>query len=148
MKQPGQVEDNNFAGLARRQFVNMWRHVIADKGVYSRLTWPQRRKRGDLWECNYLANTLHHCECTRPFLKPQELSSYNDDVMKCKHFARYSPFVRGIHRSPVNSPHKGQWRGALMFSLICACINGWETNHEDGDLRRPRAHYYIIVMFT
>ena len=31
---------------------------------------------------------------------------------------RYWPFVRGIHRSPVNSPHKGQWRGALMFSLI------------------------------
>ena len=26
----------------------------------------------------------------------------------------------GVHRSPVNSPHKGQWRGALMFSLICA----------------------------
>ena len=32
-----------------------------------------------------------------------------------KHFPRYWPFVRGIHRSPVNSPHKGQWRGALMF---------------------------------
>ena len=37
-----------------------------------------------------------------------------------EHFPRYWPFVRGIHRSPVNSPHKGQWRGALMFSLICA----------------------------
>ena len=43
-----------------------------------------------------------------------------DDVIKWKHFPRYWPFVRGIHRSPVNSPHKGQWRGALMFSLICA----------------------------
>ena len=32
--------------------------------------------------------------------------------------------VRGIHRSPVNSLHKGQWRGALMFSLTCAWING------------------------
>ena len=30
----------------------------------------------------------------------------------------YWPFVRGIHRSPVNSPYKGQWHGALMFSLI------------------------------
>ena len=29
-------------------------------------------------------------------------------------------FVRGIHRLPVNSPHKGQSRGALMFSLICS----------------------------
>ena len=46
--------------------------------------------------------------------------SVHDDVMKWKHFPRYWPFVRGIHRSPVNSLHKGQWRGALMFSLICA----------------------------
>ena len=40
----------------------------------------------------------------------------HDDVIKWEHFPRYWPFVRGIHRSPVNSPHKGQWRGALMFS--------------------------------
>ena len=39
------------------------------------------------------------------------------DVIKWKHFQRYWPFVRGIHRSPVNSPHKGQWHGALMFFL-------------------------------
>ena len=32
-----------------------------------------------------------------------------------KHFPRYWPFVRGIRRSPVNSPHKGQWRGTQMF---------------------------------
>ena len=42
------------------------------------------------------------------------------DVIKWKHFPRYWPFVRGIHRWPVNSPHKGKWCGALMFSLICA----------------------------
>ena len=44
---------------------------------------------------------------------------YHDDVIKWKHFPHYWPFVRGIHWSPVNSPHKDQWRGALMFSLIC-----------------------------
>ena len=49
----------------------------------------------------------------------------HDDVIKWKHFPRNWPFVRGIHRSPVNSPHKGQWRGALMFSLICVWINDW-----------------------
>ena len=27
-----------------------------------------------------------------------------------------------FRRSPVNSPYKGQWRGALMFSFICAWI--------------------------
>ena len=53
---------------------------------------------------------------------------------------------QGIHWSPVNSPHKGQWRGALMFSLICTWINGWVNNHEAGDLRCQRAHYDIIVM--
>ena len=43
----------------------------------------------------------------------------HDDVIKLKHSPRYWPFVRGIHRSPVNFPHKSQWRGALTFSLIC-----------------------------
>ena len=38
-----------------------------------------------------------------------------DDVIKWKYFPRYWPFVQGIHRPPVNSPYKGQWRGALMF---------------------------------
>ena len=35
-------------------------------------------------------------------------------------FSALLVFVRGIHRSPVNSPHTGQCRGALMFRLICA----------------------------
>ena len=61
-------------------------------------------------------------------------------------FPRYGPYVRGIHRSPVNSPHKGQWRGALMFKLICAWTNGWVNNRKAGDLRRYRAHYDVIVM--
>ena len=69
----------------------------------------------------------------------------HDDVIKWKHFPRYWPFVRGIHRSPVDSPHKGQWRGALMFSLICARINSWVNNVEAGDLRRHRGHYDVIV---
>ena len=70
----------------------------------------------------------------------------HDDVIKWKHFPRYWPFVRGIHRSPVNSPHKGQWRGALMFSLIYTRISGWVNNSDAGDLRRYRAHYGVTVM--
>ena len=42
---------------------------------------------------------------------------------------------------PVNSPHKGQWHGALMFSLICVWINGWVNNHEASD-------YDVIVMWS
>ena len=67
----------------------------------------------------------------------------HDDVSKWKHFPRYWPFVRGIHRSPMTSPHKGQWRGAW----ICARINVWTNNREAGYLRRHRAHYDSIVMF-
>ena len=70
----------------------------------------------------------------------------HDDVIKWKHFPRYWPFVRGIHRWPVNSPHKGQWCGALVFSLIYAWINGWENNREAGDSRCHRVHYEVIVM--
>ena len=61
-------------------------------------------------------------------------------------FPRYCPFVRGIHRSPVNSPHKGQWRGALMFSSICVWINGWANKREAGDLWCYRAHSDVTVM--
>ena len=70
----------------------------------------------------------------------------HDDVIKWKNFPRSWPFVRGIHRSPVNSPHKGQWRRALMFCLICSWINGSVNNRVAGDLRRHRAHYDVTVM--
>ena len=63
-----------------------------------------------------------------------------------KHFPRYWPLVWGIHRPPVNSPHKGQWRGSLVFSLICDWINSSVNNREAGDLRRHRDHYDVTVM--
>ena len=47
---------------------------------------------------------------------------------------------------PDEFPHKGQWRGALMFSLICVWINGWVNNPDAGDLRRYRTHYDVSVM--
>ena len=72
---------------------------------------------------------------------------FHDDVIKWIHFPRYWPFVRGIYRSPVKSPHNGQWRGDLIFSLGCAWINGWIKNREAGDLRRHRAHYDVILMY-
>ena len=49
---------------------------------------------------------------------------------------------------PGEFPHKGQWRGALMFSLICAWINDWVNNREAGDLRRNLAHYDVTVMIS
>ena len=81
-----------------------------------------------------------------PYVLRIETSSSYDDVIKWKHFPRYWPFVRGIHRSPVNSLHKGQWRGALIFSLIYAWTSGWVDNRDAGDWRCHGAHYDITVM--
>ena len=75
------------------------------------------------------------------------LWNLGDGVIKWKHSPRYWPFVRGIHWSAVYSHHKGQCRGALMFSLICAWISSWANNGGAGDLRRHRAHYDGIVMW-
>ena len=88
------------------------------------------------------------------------LASYHRMIWWCHQMESFSALLifnaGGIHRSPVTSPHRGRWHGALMFSLICAWINGWVNNREAGyswvnnreagDLRRHRAHYYVTVM--
>ena len=90
--------------------------------------------------CIYYAQQTHDIYQALPF-------SVHDDVIKWKHFPRYWPFVRGIHRSPVNSTHKGQWRGALMLPSICVWTNAWVNNRDAGDLRRYRVHYDGTVMW-
>ena len=55
-------------------------------------------------------------------------------------FSALLAICAGNSRAPVNSSHKGRWRGALMFSLICVWINDWVNNREAGDLRRHRGH--------
>ena len=60
----------------------------------------------------------------RSLTKIRAWISNHDDVIKWKHFPRYWPFVRGIHQSPVNSPHKGQWRGALVV-FFYPRLNKW-----------------------
>ena len=58
----------------------------------------------------------------------------HDDVTKWTHFPRYWPFMWGMNSPvPVNSPHRGQWRGTLMFSLFYAWINDWVNNREAGE---------------
>ena len=50
--------------------------------------------------------------------------------------------------SPVTGefPHKGQWRGALVFSLIFAWTNVLVNSRDAGDLRCNRAHYDVTIM--
>ena len=102
----------------------MWSHLWVQSQIW-RLT---------LW----LLCCMQHC------VIPEFMTGgFYDDVIKWKYFPRFCPFVRGIPRSPANSPHKGQWNGALMFSLICAWIDTWVNNGEAGDSRR---HWCVIVM--
>ena len=70
----------------------------------------------------------------------------HDDVIKWKPFPCYWSFVWGMYRSPVNSPHKDHWRGALMFSLICVWTDTWANSGDTGDLRPHHTHYDVIVM--
>ena len=69
-----------------------------------------------------------------------DLLAVNRTIPRWRHqmetFPPYWPFVRGIHWSPVDSPHTGQWRGALMFSLMQTWTNLWVNNRDADDLRR------------
>ena len=70
---------------------------------------------------------------------------YHDDVIKWKHFSHYWLFVRGIHQSLVNSPHKGHWRRVMIF-FIFTWTNVWVNNGDVGDLRHHHTHYNITVI--
>ena len=70
----------------------------------------------------------------------------NDDVIKWKHFLRCWSSVRGIHWWLVDSPHKGQWRRALMFSLMCTRTNGWANNRDVVNLIRQRVYCDVTVI--
>ena len=75
------------------------------------------------------------------------MSISHDYVIKWKHSSSaLLALCAGNSPVPVNSLHKGQWRGALMFSLIYAWINDWVNNREAGDLRRHRSHCDVNVM--
>ena len=77
-----------------------------------------------------------------------------DDVIKWKHFPRYWPFVRGIHRWLVTPPppphththtHKGQWRGALIFLWFETTSRSlWSHSNDFVSLYRALYHSLFI----
>ena len=83
---------------------------------------------------------LRHVQGLRPRHNP---ACFHDDVIKCQKIPRYWPFARGIHRSPVSSPHKARIYDVFFdLRLNKRLIN----NREAGDLRRPLGHYDVNVM--
>ena len=118
--------------------------VVSDPVMKDHLTWETSP-----WT-DWLA--LHASPCCYQVMivifKNSQKQNLYDGVSKWKHYPCYWLFVRGIHRSPADSPHKGQWRGALMVSLICAWTNGWANNRDVGDLRRHRPHCDVIKIWS
>ena len=130
--------------VTRPQWVKCHIHFILIILGKQSLVWYMQITFVFQWWQQIIQWCAHLCVCNKPILVRSKIN--DDDVNKWKHCPRYWPFVRGIHRSSVNSHHKGQWRGALMFSLICSWTKDWANNREAGDLRRHRAHYDVIVM--
>ena len=132
---------------------HFWKYMVNTKN-YRKKTGPVPvfypwlyNKSSRCYICNILTSFLIRCGrgWKPPFhthVHDQNLYQH-DDVIKWKDFPWYWPFVRGIHRSTVNSPYKGQWRGSLMFSLMCARTHDW-ANAED--LTRHQAHHDVTVM--
>ena len=85
----------------------------------------------------YYDNTIS-CQKSRALI--------HDDVIKRKHFQRNWPFVRGIHRWPLDSPHKKPVTRSFDIYFICAWTNSWTNNRDAGDLRRHRTHYDDTLM--
>ena len=82
------------------------------------------------------------------------MTSSNGNIIRvtgplCGEFTghRWLPLTKPVTQSfAVNSPHKSQWRRALIFSLIWAWANGWVNIRKAGDLRHHPAHYDVTVM--
>ena len=125
----------------RYYIYGIWPNKIFSLTCYTRAKLFQGIKQNEYYQ--YLIRDSH---CLKGGQAIMRHPFPHNDVINWTHFPHYWPLVRGIHRSSVNSPHKGQWRGALVFSLICARINGWVNNREADDLRRYRACYDVIVM--
>ena len=68
------------------------------------------------------------------------------EVTQWNHIPRYRPFVMGIHRSPVDSLHKGPVTRTALFSLVFISTKCWINRRAARDLRRHGAHCHVIVM--
>ena len=91
------------------------------------------------------AKSVFMSRCRHDWNHYTDVVSTHDDVTKWKHFPRYWPVLSGIHRSPVDSPHKASDAEPWYF-IWSAWTNGWANNRDAGDLRRHRAHHDVTVM--
>ena len=120
----------------------VWRSVVVhEEHTEIHLYMTSAPRHGNIWFYNALIYNTFNClkESTYHATKWESIHQVTTvpSVSWWRHqteifSALLGPFVRGNHRSPVNAQHKGQWRGALIFSLICVWINDWVHNREGG----------------
>ena len=130
-----------FSDLVRYRYV--WASVCAQKNwiIFIHCSWCVAT---NLLQSSVFMTRTISPKCPQQTFSIGTMSTWWRHQMET--FTALLAYVQGIHRLPVNSPHKGQWRGALMFPLNCAWINGWVNNGGAGDLRRHRAHCDATVM--
>ena len=69
-----------------------------------------------VWQVRDFTWCLGNTYCRLVSWGPVQTQSLSHDDIKLKHFPRYWPFLRGIHRSQMNSPRKGQWQARFHHS--------------------------------
>ena len=103
--------------------MTMYHHTTGEQRPHTRTWLLHRTWQGDMrsikWFIIHVMCVLH-CNVNTGISGRRTESLIHDDVIKWKHFPRYWPFVRGIHRTPVNSPHKGPVTRSLdvFFDLL------------------------------
>ena len=84
-----------------------------------------RQRSRDVWTIAGMGSEVSVSQCD---LKVTMMTSSNGNIL-CVTGPFWGESTGHRHE---DSPHKGQWRGALMFSLICAWKNGWANNRGVG----------------
>ena len=87
-----------------------------------------------------------HCNFYHARTQPVDITEIMQSWwrLQMETFSALLAICAGNSPVPGEFPAQKQWRGALMFSLICVWINGWVNNC--GDLRRYRTHCDVTVM--
>ena len=125
-------------GKTKHFYLGLWYSILMQRPWYTPITQGYR-------SCFYIWDrfswSYHNDDCVfqTMFIRAQS-------IMMTSSSSALLALCAG--NSPVNSLHKGQWRGSLMFSLICARTNGWVNHRYAGDLRRHLGHYDVIVMIV
>ena len=111
--------------------------------------WKLQRLRASLWVVLRYTCTVVDCMRRQSFSMTAFNITDTEMIMMTssnRNIFRVTGPLCGEFTVPGDFPHKGQWSGAMMFSLICVWINDWVNNHEAGDLRRHRGHYDVNVL--